>query len=366
MLTWLAEYEHVWGPLRLFQFLTFRALLAAGIALFSGLFLGPVFIRWLQNFKIRQSLRNQAEVGELASLHEKKRDTPTMGGLLIVGTVTLATLLCARPNVYVLTALFIFVSLAALGFADDFLKVREKNSKGVSGRKKLLVQAIVAVIALGALLMVPESSEKMREIWVPFLKDPVMVSAPLWFLLPFFFLILAGSSNALNLTDGVDGLAIGCTITVAFVYGIMAYAVGNVIISEYLLISYIPGTGELAVLCAALIGGGMAFLWYNAHPAEVFMGDTGSLALGGVIGGMAFMVHQPLTLIIVGGIFVMEAGSVMLQVFSFKTRRKRIFLMAPIHHHFELKGWFETKVVTRFWILSLIFAIAGLATLKLR
>ncbi|MCC5789916.1 MAG: phospho-N-acetylmuramoyl-pentapeptide-transferase, partial [Opitutales bacterium] len=288
MLTWLAEYEHVWGPLRLFQFLTFRALLASGIALFSGLFLGPVFIRWLQNFKIRQILRDQGEVGKLASLHEKKRDTPTMGGLLIVGTVTFATLLCARPNVYVLTALFIFVSLAALGFVDDFLKVREKNSKGVSGRKKLLVQTVVTMVALGALLLVPESSDKMREIWVPFLKEPVLVAAPLWLLFPFFFLILAGSSNALNLTDGVDGLAIGCTITVAFVYGIMAYAVGNVIISEYLLISYIPGTGELAVLCAALIGGGMAFLWYNAHPAEMFMGATGSLALGGVIGGMAF------------------------------------------------------------------------------
>jgi phospho-N-acetylmuramoyl-pentapeptide-transferase len=184
---------------------------------------------------------------------------------------------------------------------------------------------------------------------------------------PFLFLILSGSSNAINLTDGVDGLAIGCTVTVALAYAIMAYVAGNVIISEYLFISYIPGVGELAVVCAALLGASLSFLWYNSHPAEVFMGDTGSLALGGLIGMIAFMVHQPLTLIIVGGIFVMEASSVILQVGSFKLRGgKRIFRMSPIHHHFELKGWHENKVVIRFWILSLIFAMAGLATLKLR
>ncbi|MEC8208871.1 MAG: phospho-N-acetylmuramoyl-pentapeptide-transferase, partial [Verrucomicrobiota bacterium] len=186
-------------------------------------------------------------------------------------------------------------------------------------------------------------------------------------LAPFLFLILSGSSNAINLTDGVDGLAIGCTVTVALAYAIMAYMAGNVIISEYLFISYIPGVGELAVVCAALLGASLSFLWYNSHPAEVFMGDTGSLALGGLIGMIAFMVHQPLTLIIVGGIFVIEASSVILQVGSFKLRSgKRIFRMSPIHHHFELKGWHENKVVIRFWILSLIFAMAGLATLKLR
>jgi phospho-N-acetylmuramoyl-pentapeptide-transferase len=188
----------------------------------------------------------------------------------------------------------------------------------------------------------------------------------LFFLAPFLFLILAGSSNAINLTDGVDGLAIGCTVTAALAFAIMAYAAGNTIIADYLFISYIPGAGELAVVCSALLGASLAFLWYNAHPAEVFMGDTGSLALGGLIGMIAFMVHQPLTLIIVGGIFVMEAGSVILQVGSFKLRKKRIFKMSPIHHHFELKGWHENKVVIRFWILSLIFAMAGLATLKLR
>jgi phospho-N-acetylmuramoyl-pentapeptide-transferase len=181
-----------------------------------------------------------------------------------------------------------------------------------------------------------------------------------------FLFTLTGSSNAINLTDGLDGLAIGCTVTVALTYGIMSYASGNFVISEYLRISWVPGTGELTVVCAALLGGSLAFLWYNAHPAEMFMGDTGSLAIGGLVGIIALMIHQPFTLIIVGGIFVMEAGSVILQVASFKSRGKRIFLMSPIHHHFELKGWKETKVVIRFWILSLLFAIIGLATLKLR
>jgi len=221
-------------------------------------------------------------------------------------------------------------------------------------------------VALLLLLSVPDSAAKMRELWVPFYKDMLISSMPIWLLAPFFFLVLAGSSNAINLTDGVDGLAIGCTVTAALAFAIMAYVAGNVIISDYLFISYIPGAGELTVVCAALLGASLAFLWYNCHPAEVFMGDTGSLALGGLIGVIAFMVHQPFTLIIVGGIFVMEAGSVILQVASFKTRGKRIFRMSPIHHHFELKGWHENKVVIRFWILSLIFAMAGLATLKLR
>jgi len=253
-----------------------------------------------------------------------------------------------------------------IGFLDDYLKVAKADSKGLSGRWKLLGQAALTAIALLLLLSFPESAGKMRELWVPFYKEMLLSEMSLFLLAPFLFLILSGSSNAINLTDGVDGLAIGCTVTVALAYAIMAYAAGNAIISDYLFISFIPGAGELAVVCAALLGASLAFLWYNSHPAEVFMGDTGSLALGGLIGMIAFMVHQPLTLIIVGGIFVMEAGSVILQVASFKTRKKRIFRMSPIHHHFELKGWHENKVVIRFWILSLIFAMAGLATLKLR
>ena len=290
-----------------------------------------------------------------------------MGGLMICVSVVTSSLLWARPNIYVYTALIIYLGLTVIGFLDDYLKVSRANSKGLPGRWKLLGQAILTVIALACLLSVPESATKMRELWVPFYKDVVISEMSLFLLVPFLFLILSGSSNAINLTDGVDGLAIGCTVTVALAYAIMAYVAGNVIISEYLFISYIPGVGELAVVCVALLGASLAFLWYNSHPAEVFMGDTGSLALGGLIGMIAFMVHQPLTLIIVGGIFVMEAGSVILQVGSFKLRGgKRIFRMSPIHHHFELKGWHENKVVIRFWILSLIFAMAGLASLKLR
>ena len=201
---------------------------------------------------------------------------------------------------------------------------------------------------------------------MPFFKNPLFLALPIPVLFIFLFFILVGSSNAINLTDGIDGLAIGCTISVALVYSIMAYAAGNALIADYLFISFVPGVGELSIICGCLVGSGLAFLWYNSHPAEVFMGDTGSLALGGLIGVVAFMVHQPLTLVIVGGIFVMEALSVIIQVFSYKTRKKRVFKMAPIHHHFELKGWPESKVVIRFWILSLAFALAGLGTLKLR
>ncbi len=366
MLSYLAELEHVFGPFRMFRYITFRGLLAAGTALMIGFVMGPWLIRRLKELSFRQSLRTEEQVGKLAGLHSKKKDTPTMGGLLILVSVAVSTLLWARPNVWVLTALLVFVGLGLLGFADDYLKVVRRDSKGVSGRWKLIWQGLIGVSALTILLLHPESAAKARELWLPFVKDAVMTASPLWFLFPFFLLVIVGSSNAINLTDGIDGLAIGCTISVALVYAIMAYAAGNVIIAEYLIISYVPGTGELSVVCGALVGAGLAFLWYNAHPAEVFMGDTGSLALGGLVGVIAFMVHQPLTLVIVGGIFVMEAVSVIVQVLSVKSRGRRVFRMAPIHHHFELKGWFETKVVMRFWILSLVFAIIGLGTLRLR
>lgn len=366
MLTYLADYEHVFGPLRLLRFISLRTLMAACTALLIGFVMGPWMIAKLKQISFVQSLRDASEVRELADRHAGKKNTPTMGGLLIFVSVSVATILWAKPNVWILVSLFVYGSLTALGFLDDYLKVSRKNSKGVSSLHKIIVQSLVTAIALWCLLSNPESSEKVRELWVPFLKNPLILSMPLVALGVFFFFVLVGSSNAINLTDGVDGLAIGCTITVALVYAIMAYSAGNSIISNYLLISYIPGVGELTIVCGSLVGAGLAFLWFNSHPAEVFMGDTGSLALGGLIGTVAFMVHQPLTLVIVGGIFVIEAGSVIIQVLSYKTRRKRVFRMAPIHHHFELKGWAESKVVVRFWILSLIFALAGLATLKLR
>ena len=289
-----------------------------------------------------------------------------MGGLVICLSIVGSSILWAKPNVYVITALIVYLGLTVIGFADDYLKVTKQSSDGLSGRWKLAGQAVLTVAAIGILSLHPEAGIKARELWLPFYKDVLIDEMPLLLVIPFLFLILSGSSNAINLTDGIDGLAIGCTVTVALAYAIMAYAAGNLIISEYLFISYISGVEELAVICVALLGGSLAFLWYNAHPAEVFMGDTGSLALGGLIGIIAFLIHQPITLIIVGGIFVMEAVSVILQVGSYKTRRKRIFKMSPIHHHFELSGWHENKIVIRFWILSLIFAMAGLATLKLR
>lgn len=366
MLSYLSQYEDVFGPLRLLRFITLRTMFAAGTALFVGYILGPWVIAKLKQFSFQQSMRGKDEVGKLAELHESKKDTPTMGGVLICASVTISTLLWAEWNIWVLTALFVYLSLTVLGFMDDYMKVSKRNSKGVSSRFKLAWQSLTTVLTIVILLNNPTSAVESRELWLPFLKDAAVLQMPLWLMFGFLFFVLVGSSNAINLTDGVDGLAIGCTISVALVYAIMAYAAGNVIISDYLLISYVPGVGELTIICGALVGAGLAFLWFNCHPAEVFMGDTGSLALGGLIGVIAFMVHQPVTLVIVGGIFVMEAMSVILQVASFKSTGKRIFRMAPIHHHFELKGWAESKVVVRFWILSLIFAIAGLGTLKLR
>ena len=378
MLSYLQFGEDLFGPLRLFQFISVRAIFAGVTALFLGFVFGPLIIRALQSFGARQAFREKEEVGELAELHEGKAKTPTMGGLLIFGSVFLSTLLWAEPNVYVVTAMVTYLLLTLVGFADDYLKISKRNSKGLPGKFKLLGQLITALVALFFLLgplgefltgvhgKAVGSASEMTELWVPFYKEILVQSMNLILVFFFFLVTLCGSSNAINLTDGLDGLAIGCTVTVALTYGVMAYASGNSIIADYLRVSWVPGTGELAVVCSALVGGSLAFLWYNAHPAEVFMGDTGSLAIGGLIGIIALMVHQPLTLILVGGIFVIEAGSVILQVASFKTRGKRIFRMSPIHHHFELKGWKETKVVIRFWILSLIFAIFGLATLKLR
>lgn len=366
MLSYLADFEQFFGPLRLFRYLTLRSAMAGMTALGVGFIVGPWIFAKLRELRARQAFRGKDEVGQLAELHAAKAPIPTMGGLMICVSVLTSAVLWARPNVYVYTALLVYVGLTFIGFLDDYLKIIKRNSAGLPGRWKLLGQAVLTALALALLLGFPESAAKMRELWVPFYKDVLITSMPLWLLAPFLFLVLAGSSNAINLTDGVDGLAIGCTVTVALAYAIMAYAAGNAIISDYLFISHIPGTGEITVVCAALLGASLSFLWYNSHPAEIFMGDTGSLALGGLIGIIAFMVHQPLTLIIVGGVFVMEACSVILQVASYKSRGKRIFRMSPIHHHFELKGWHENKVVIRFWILSLIFAMAGLATLKLR
>lgn len=366
MLAELAELEGLWGPFRLFRYISFRSMGGAATALFIGLLLAPRIILLLRRLKAGQVFRGKSEVGALADLHGKKAGTPTMGGLIIFVAVTVSTLLWARWNIFVMTALMVYAGLTAVGFLDDYRKVVLKHPGGLAGRWKLVGQGLLAVTALFLLLNHPDSANFIRQLWLPFYKEPILQATPLFLLLPFVFLVIAGSSNAINLTDGVDGLAIGCTITVAMAYGAMAYAAGHAVYASYLMLPFMPGTGELTVLCAVLCAACLAFLWHNAHPAAVFMGDTGSLALGGLIGIIAFMILQPFTLLVIGGVFVMEAASVILQVGSFKTRGKRIFRMAPIHHHFELRGWAETQVVVRFWILSLVFAFIGLATLKLR
>ncbi len=366
MLSYLADFESFFGPLRLFRYLSLRIAFCGLSSMAIGFWIGPWIIRYLKQMKMNHSPRTEAEVGELAGLNNDKSEIPTMGGLIIAISVTISTLLWAKPNVFVHTSLFVYLGLTLLGFIDDYLKVFKKNSKGLPSSKKLIGQGIIAIISIMVLLTVPQSSDIIRELWVPFYKDILVEELPLLILIPFFFIVLSGSSNAINLTDGIDGLAIGCTITAALSFIIISYAAGNKIISDYLFISYIPGAGELAVVCAAILGASLAFLWFNCFPAEVFMGDTGSLALGGIIGVIAFMIHQPFTLIIVGGIFVIEALSVIFQVISFRTFGQRIFKMSPIHHHFQLSDWAENKVVIRFWILSLLFAIAGIASLKLR
>ena len=371
MLSYLSHYAHFFGPLRLLNYISVRTVLAAATALLIGFLIGPWLIRRFRELKLGHGYIDE-RTGELGATYGDKKHTPTMGGLIIFISVFVSAALWAVPNIWTFVALFVYAALTIPGFRDDYLKVVHKNKDGINSWEKLAWQSLATIVALGFLLWHPQSAAKIRELWVPFFKFAIIEHMPWWLLLGLIYLWVVGFSNAINLTDGLDGLAVGCTITVALVFGIMAYVAGNSIYSQYLLISYVPGTGELTVVCGALIGACMAFLWYNSHPAEVFMGDTGSLALGGLIGVMAFMIHQPFTLVIVGGVFVMELLSVVFQVGWFKFTRhrtgtgRRLFLMAPLHHHFQKKGWPETKVVLRFWVISLGFALLGLATLKLR
>ncbi|HWX15648.1 MAG TPA: phospho-N-acetylmuramoyl-pentapeptide-transferase [Chthoniobacterales bacterium] len=349
-----------------FYYVTFRSVAAAVTAFAVSLIFGNFVIRKLTALKLGQPIRSAEEVHRLAELHFGKQGTPTMGGVLIIGAVFLSSFLWARPdNRFVWLALFSMLSLGAVGFADDYLKVTKKKSAGISGRFKLLFQIILAVIVTAVFLTSPLLEVQARSLYLPFFKAPVITNMG-WFTFLFFALVIVGSSNAVNLTDGLDGLAIGCTVTVAFAYALLSYAAGNFRIAEYLQVPFYPFTGELTVVCAALVGAGFGFLWFNCYPAKVFMGDTGSLAIGGMIGVVAICCKQELLLMVVGGVFVVEAVSVILQVLSFKLTGRRIFAMSPIHHHFELVGWKENTVIVRFWILSGVFALLGLATLKLR
>ncbi|MGB8169231.1 MAG: phospho-N-acetylmuramoyl-pentapeptide-transferase [Chthoniobacteraceae bacterium] len=355
-----------------FQYITVRAIAAAVTAFLLSLMCGNWVIRRLISLKMGQPIRTKEEVHKLYELHGGKAGTPTMGGVLLLGAVLVSSLLWARPdNTAVWLLLLSLAMCGGLGFWDDYLKITKKNSKGVSELTKLIGQGVVAIIVANYFLLNPAIEVQARALYVPFYKDPLIANLGI-FTYVFFALVIVGASNAVNLTDGLDGLAAGCTTTAAFCYAILAYVCGHVKISSYLQIPFYPFAGELSVVCMALVGASFGFLWFNCHPAKVFMGDTGSLAIGGMLGVVAICTKQELLLVVVGGVFVIEATSVLIQRTWFKiTKRmygegRRVFLMSPIHHHFELKGWKENTVIVRFWILSIMFAFLGLATLKLR
>jgi phospho-N-acetylmuramoyl-pentapeptide-transferase len=352
--------------LNVFSYITFRAICAAATAFLISIVFGSWTIRQLISLKFGQPIRTKEEVNKLFELHGAKKGTPTMGGLLIIGSILISTLLWARmENPFVWLVLFSTLFLGAIGFYDDWLKVSKKSSKGINSRLKFVLQCVLAGIFTIFFLTSPKLAEIAKQLYIPFLKEPLIFSLG-WLTFVFYLLVIVGTSNAVNLTDGLDGLATGCTATVAATYAGLAYLAGNVRAAEYLQIPYVPYSGELAVVCSALLGAGLGVLWWNAFPARVFMGDTGSLAIGGMLGAVAICCKQEILLVIVGGVFVIEAMSVILQVASFKITGRRIIKMSPIHHHFELSGWKENTVIVRFWIVSILFALLGLATLKLR
>ena len=380
-------WAHDFSFLNLFQYVTFRAATAGLLSFGLSLLIGPRIIRKLISLKVNQPIRTAAEVHKLAELQGGKIGTPTMGGVLIIATVLISTLVCARVfNPFVAVCACTMAACGLLGFVDDYAKVKKKNSDGVSSRTKLFWQFVIALIAACFIYFKTEISGfgataqqiqdgaagfrlgdqriGIGEICFPLFKVSIV---DLGFLaIPFFILIIIGCSNAVNLTDGLDGLATGCTISAALSYAMLAYLAGHFFMaSEYLVIPHNRYIGELAVFLMALAGSSFGFLWFNCHPAKVFMGDTGSLAIGGALGTAAICTKQELLLVIIGGVFVMEAVSVILQVGSFKLRKKRIFKMAPIHHHFELLGWHESQVIIRFWILSIMLSLFGLALLKI-
>lgn len=352
--------------LNVFKYLTFRSICAAATAFLISIMFGNWVIRKLISLKFGQPIRTKEEVNQLFELHGAKKGTPTMGGLLIIGSILISTLLWASPeNPLVWLVLFSMLFLGGIGFYDDWLKVKKKNSAGISSRLKLALQCVLALIFTVFFLYLYRGTDFTKLLYIPFFKEPIVLGF-IGFIFVFYLMVIVGTSNAVNLTDGLDGLATGCTATVAAAYAALAYLAGNIKAANYLQIPSVPLSGELCVLCAALLGACLGFLWWNAYPAKVFMGDTGSLAIGGMLGAVAICCKQEILLVIVGGVFVIEAMSVILQVASFKLTGKRIIKMSPIHHHFELSGWKENTVIVRFWIMSILFALLGLATLKLR
>jgi phospho-N-acetylmuramoyl-pentapeptide-transferase len=340
-----------------FKYITFRAVMATLTALMISFLLGRPLIDYLRAFQIGQTIRDDGPKS-----HLQKSGTPTMGGLLILFAMLLACLLWTRlDNVYVWIVLGVTVAYGAIGFLDDYLKITRKSHHGLSGKRKLGLQLVIGLFVGFILWMDPSFKTTLA---VPFFKN-VQPDLGVWYI-PFAALVIAGASNAVNLTDGLDGLAIGPVMICAATYLLFSYIAGHLKLAHYLQVAYVPGAGELSVICGAMLGAGLGFLWYNAYPAEVFMGDVGSLSLGGLLGAVAVVTKHEILLAIAGGVFVIEAVSVILQVISFQTTGKRIFNMTPIHHHFELKGWAEPKVIVRFWIISIFFALMAVSTLKLR
>jgi len=361
MLYWLADLSGTFSPFNVFRYLTVRtggAMMTA--ALFVFLF-GPWII---DHLRLRQGKGQPIREDGPASHLATKRGTPTMGGLMILSGVTVATVLWANPaNPYVWIVLGVTLSFGLVGFYDDYLKVTKQSHGGFAGRLRLLIEALIAAAACFAIASLGRPAFA-TSLALPFFKELVFDLG--WFFMIFGAFIIVGAGNAVNLTDGLDGLAIGPVMIAALSFGMIAYLTGNAVYSDYLQIHFVPGTGELVVLCGAVLGAGLGFLWFNAPPASIFMGDTGSLALGGMLGTIAVATKHEIALAVVGGLFVLEAVSVIVQVLSFKLTGKRVFRMAPLHHHFEQKGWTEPQIVIRFWIISIVLALAGLSTLKLR
>jgi len=381
MLTYLSEFSALFGPLNLFRYITFRTAGATGTALFFVLFFGPAIISALRLKQGKgQPIREDGPQSHLLT----KKGTPTMGGLMILSGVIVSTLLWANPrSAYIWIVLFVTLGFGAIGFYDDYLKVTKQSHKGFSGRARLMGELVIAAVAcylmmcasltppvtsmgdfFAALVAPFNASAPATKLAVPFVNGFLMNLG--WFFLGFGAFVIVAAGNAVNLTDGLDGLAIVPSMIAAGAFAIIAYLAGNSIFASYLGINYVAGTGELAIICGALIGAGLGFLWFNAPPAQIFMGDTGSLALGGLLGSVAVAIKHEIVLVIVGGLFVLEALSVIVQVTSFKLTGKRVFRMAPIHHHFEQLGWSEPQIVIRFWIVSFVLALVGLATLKVR
>ncbi len=361
MFYYLSQFREVFSGFNLFRYITFRAGMAAVTTFLLCVVFAPFFIQQLKNLKIKE-IAKRADCPDLDQFQHSKEGTPTMGGVFIVGSILVSVLLWADlSNRYILLAILTCLWLAVLGFIDDYVKLTVKGKRGLNKRTKLIWEIMLGFFVGSYVYFNPDTSTQLA---VPFLKNTLIDFG--FFYIILVALIVIGTSNAVNLTDGLDGLAIGCVLIVSLTLAVLSYITGHFVISNYLFIPYVSGAGELAIFCSAIMGASLGFLWFNCYPATVFMGDVGSLSLGGTLGVIAVMIKKELLLVIIGGVFVIEALSVILQVGSFKIRGKRIFKMAPLHHHLQLSGWNESKIIIRFWILAIILAMVALTTLKIR